>query len=408
MQSVLNEQNALPIRVEMFGGFTITMGEVVIRDSNARSYQLWNFLEYLITFRQKTISQDQLVQALWEENEIENPVSALKNLAYRVRTVLSSYGIPFAKRIITFSKGGYQWNNSLECIVDAEEFEACHKRASNSSNPLDYRIENYMKAIDLYKGDFLLSSNYRGWMVPVASYYHSIYFKCVYEVLRLLVEQERFADVEMICKRALAIDQFEENTHKYLILSLIRQGQQSKAIDHYKFVTDLFLHELGVGPSTALRNLYRQMSKADHSADIDIDIIQQDLMEAECFDGAFYCEYEAFKNIYQMQARSAPRMGHQVFVGLLTVTSLQGGSPDSDTRKKVMDGLFRVIRESTRRCDVYARFSTTQYVLILPSRSLEDCEMVVERIAGNYRRNYKIKSAELHTKIQPIAPVAMI
>lgn len=397
-----------PIRIEMFGGLTISIGDVVIKDSSARSYQLWNFMEYLIAFRNKTISQEELVQALWSEDDIDNPASALKNLAYRVRSLFGSHGIPFAKKIITFSKGSYQWNNSLSSVVDIEQFEDYHKKASNTSNPLEYRIDRYMMAISLYKGDFLPGSAHRAWVVPVSSYYRSMYFKCVYEVLRLLVEQDRYQEVEMICKRALIIDQFEENAHKYLILSLIKQGQQSKAIAHYKFVADLFLRELGVNPSPSLRNLYRQISKTTHSVEIDIGIIQQDLRETECSDGAFYCEYEVFKNIYQVQVRAAPRTGQQIFVSLLSVTDAEGNVPDSELRKKAMDGLFKVIQNSTRRCDVFARFSATQYVLILPTTSPENCEMIMGRIVRQFRHDYRTRPIEVHTKIQPITPAVMI
>lgn len=408
MQDKVSPDSGIPIRVEMFGGFTITIGDIVIRDSSARSYQLWNFLEYLIAFRNKTISQDELVQALWDEDEIENPASALKNLAYRIRSVFGSQGIPFAKRIISFSKGSYEWNNSLNCTVDIEEFEDCHKKASNSSHPVEYRIEMYLRAIGLYKGDFLPASGYRRWVIPVSSYYRSMYFKCVYEVLRLLVEQERYPEIEMICKRALIIDQFEENAHKYLILALIKQGQQNKAIAHYKLVTDLFLRELGVTPSPSMRNLYRQIAKTTHSVEIDIGIIQQDLKESECFDGAFYCEYEVFKNIYQVMARTSTRTGQQIFVSLLTITDTVGTIPDSETRKKTMDGLFRIVQTSTRSCDVFARFSATQYVLILPTTSLENSEAVMDRIQKKYMQEYKERDVELHTKIQPIDPAVII
>ncbi|MDR2909583.1 MAG: SARP family transcriptional regulator [Oscillospiraceae bacterium] len=394
--------NDLLIQVNMFGGLSIRVGEVTIKDSSSRSYQLWNLLEYLIAFRHKTISPEEMYDALWSEDDIENPASALKNLVYRIRSVFGGYDVPFAKSIISYSGGTYQWNNNIPCIVDIEEFEALHKKASNPSQPLEFRIDNYLSAIELYRGDFLAASNYKNWVVPVSSYYKSMYFKCVYEVLRLLAEQERFAEVEMICQKALMVDQFEETAHKYLILSLSRQGQQSRAIAHYKFVSDLFLRELGVLPSASLRNLYRQIAKTVNSVEIDIGIIQQDLRETESAEGAFYCEYEVFKNIYQVLARTAPRIGQSIFVALFTLTDEKGGMPDAELRKKAMDGLFRVMQVSTRRCDVFARFSASQYVLLLPTTSIENCDLVLKRIARMYKQNFRVGGIEMHTNIQPL------
>ena len=47
-----------PIQIEMLGGFNITMGEVTISDSSARTHQVWSLLEYLIAYRHKTISNE--------------------------------------------------------------------------------------------------------------------------------------------------------------------------------------------------------------------------------------------------------------------------------------------------------------------------------------------------------------
>ena len=389
-------------KVSMFGGLSITVGDTVIKDTASKSYQMWHLLEYLITFRHKTISQDELIEALWEEDDIENPASALKNLVYRTRSIFAANNVPFAKKMITYSKGSYQWNNHLNCVVDIEQFEELYKKAANITQPLDFRIEKYMAAIDLYKGDLLPASSYKNWVMPVSSYYRSLYFKCVYEVLSLLNEQETFHEMEMICNRALMVDQFDENVHKYLLLALIRQGQQSKAISHYKFVTDLFLHELGVNPSVSMRNIYRQILKTTHTVEIDIGIIKQDLKETDAMDGAFYCEYEVFKNIYQVQVRTASRTEQPIFVCLITLADSQGSIPDGDLRKKAMDGLFKVIQTSTRKYDVFARFSATQYVLLLPTSNFENCNNVLKRIVKQYKQTYRVKSVDINYTIQPL------
>jgi len=389
-----------PVRISMLGGFTIQVGDLIVKNSSSRSYQLWSLLEYLIAFRHKTISTSEMYDALWEEDEVDNPASALKNLVYRIRTVFSSQGIPFAKNIVTYVGGTYQWNNSIPCVVDIETFETLYKRASNASQPLELRIENYQKAIDLYKGDFLASSNYKIWIVPVVSYYKSIYFKCVSEVLRLLFEQERFQDMEMICQKALMVDQFEETVHENLILSLSRQGHQNKAIAHYNFVSNLLLNELGVQPSASLRNLYRQIAKTVQSVEIDLGIIQQDLREIEPPDGAFYCEYEIFKSVYQVLARTVPRSDQSVFVVLFTVTDEKGNMPVSEFLKKALTALFHSIQKNTRRCDVFARFSASQYVLLLATNSIENCNIVLERVSEMYKKSCNIPEVEVHTNVQ--------
>jgi len=391
-----------PVKINMFGGFSIQVGEVVIKNSSSRSYQLWNLLEYLIAFRHKPIPTSEMYDALWDEDEVDNPASALKNLVYRIRSVFSDYDLPFSKTVVTYQGGTYQWSSTIPCVVDIEVFEGLYERASSLSLPQDMRIETYKQAIDLYKGDFLASSNYKNWAVPVAGYYKSIYFKCVAGVLGLLAEQECFGEVEEICQKALIIDQLEEMVHEHLILALSKQGQQAKAIAHYKHVSNLFLNELGVHPSASLRNLYRQIAKSVQSVEIDIEIIQQDLKEIAPPEGAFYCEYEIFKSIYQVLSREAPRTGLSIFVVLFTLTDQAGEMPGAELRRKAMDGLFRAIRSTTRQCDVFSRFSGSQYVLLLSTDTLPHCMAVTERVTKKLKTGLRTPEIEIHTAVKPL------
>jgi DNA-binding SARP family transcriptional activator len=396
------------IEIKMFGGFRIAVGEHSIQDSSMRTHQLWHLIEYLIAFRNKTISQDEIIGALWPEGEIDNPSNALKNLVYRIRTTFTGHGIPFAKEMIIYHRGSYQWNNALNVQVDTEQFEKYYKAALDEELGDDGRIDIYLKAIDLYEGNFLPASCYESWVIPIASYYHLIYFKCVYAVLELLERQERFEEIEVICSRAQMIDQFEESIHRYYMRALISQGKQQQALAHYSFVTDLFFRELGVSPSAEMRELYREIVKTVHDVVIDLGVIQEDLKEPGELGGAFYCEYEVFKNLYRLEARTAARTGQSIFISLLTIEpDIPGRSLDIRQQSKIMDSLYDIIQSSLRRGDVYARFSAAQYVLMLPTLTYENCEMVMGRIIKRYRQAYRPKGISIHAKIHPLDPIEM-
>ena len=392
----------MPIKVSMFGGGSIDIGGIDIRDNSTRSYQVWSFIEYLITFRHKTISQEELLSAMWESDDIDSPANAIKNLAYRARNLIADFGVPFAKKIILFSDGSYQWNNSLLCEVDTEKMENFHKMAMDTACSLEYRIEKYTQAIDLYKGDFLPQSSHRAWVMPVASYYRTLYFKCVREALELLEEQGRFVEIEMICRRALILDHYEETVHKYLLISLIKQNKPSKAISHYKEIADLFWRELGVSPSPALRGAYRQITRSITNVETDLSVILQDIKEYDSSNSAFFCDYEIFKSIFQVKARESARSGQTVYVALFTLTDGQDNPLDDKARKMAMGTFFDEIRMSTRVCDIFSQFSPTQYVMILPADTREICESVVNRIASKYRSKCTAAANKVHTNIQLI------
>ena len=396
------------IEIKMFGRFQISVGEHSIHDSSMRTHQLWHLIEYLIAFRNKTVSQDEIIQALWPDDNIDNPSNALKNLVYRIRSIFARHNMPYAKEMIIYQRGSYQWNNTIDCTVDAEQFEVLYKSAIDESTPVEKKIELYQRAIELYEGDYLPSSCYETWVIPISSYYHLIYFKCVYAVLELLEKQERYAEIEEICKKVQIIDQFEESVHRYLLKALIKQEKQQQALSHYGFVTDLFFRELGVSPSTEMRELYREMVKSVHDVVIDIGIIQEDLKESGELGGAFYCEYEVFKNLYRLEARTAARTGQSIFVALLTIESeVSGTMIEVRQQSHVMDYLFELIQSSLRKGDVFAKFSAAQYVLMLPTLTYENCDMVMGRIIKRFRQANRAKSITIRAKIHPLNPVEM-
>ena len=394
-----------PIQIEMLGGFNITMGEVTISDSSARTHQVWSLLEYLIAYRHKTISNEELIRVLWSENDSEQPANALKNLVYRIRTLFANNNVPFAKNVIVYEHGCYSWNEGLNCTVDAEEFERLYGEASNKNLTEEERLRIYLEALDLYKGDFLSSSHFEEWVVPLSTYFHALYFKCVQESCQLLQKRGDYQSIETIAQKAIIIDQFEERAHITLIDAMIHQGKQQQALSHYNYVTDLFYRELGDSPSEPLRNLYREISKTVNSVETDLQVIKEDLNESNLVKGAYYCEYEVFKNMYRVEARSAARTGQSIFIGLLTVTDMHDGVPEIKLLGKTMKQLLETIRNSLRKGDIVSRFSATQYVLMLPTVTFENGSMVLDRIVKRFRAEHPSTLVKLHSKLLPLDPI---
>ncbi len=133
-------------------------------------------------------------------------------------------------------------------------------------------------------------------------------------------------------------------------------------------------------------------------------IIKGGLQEVQDARGAFYCEYEIFKEIYQLEARAQMRSGQTVFLCLLTITDANGERLKQKTLSPAMDKLMNAIGTSLRHGDVYTRFSISQYLVILPCVTLENGEMVMERIIRRFRRDNPRSTAVIHYNVQPIEP----
>ena len=105
------------IQVKMFGGFTITMDDKSMGDSDNRSRKAWNLLSYLVINRRKDVSINELFQAIWQDGMQDNPYGALKTLVFRVRKMMEAAGFP-SQDLILNQKGAYMWNPSWELSID--------------------------------------------------------------------------------------------------------------------------------------------------------------------------------------------------------------------------------------------------------------------------------------------------
>lgn len=390
------------ISIQFLGGFQLVVDGCVLSESLNQKKQLKNLLAYLLVFRNNTISQEAMINALWPEGYSDNPANALKNLVYRLRKILSGYPIASAKNLIIYDQGAYCWNKQYQSEVDIEQFQKFKKNADNTALPIQERVDSYCNAIKIFKGDFLPSLCYEEWVVAFVNFYHSEYLKCVHAVCALLLKLERYDAVVSVCEQASMIEPLDEEIHKYQIFSLAKQNKQQKALEHYRYVRDLFYRELGVKPSKAMRALYSQIAKSIQSVETDLDTIKQSLNEKKAADGAFYCDYEVFRSLYQLEVRAASRMGHSVFLCLLTVTSNDGMLKNYQQLHAVMAELLNAVKNSLRKGDVFSKFSSTQYVLMLPTLTYENGRMVMERICKRFYSTTKFDTVKILTDLRPL------
>ena len=88
------------IYVNMLGEFSITIKDKKINESSNQSKKPWCLLEYLITFRNREIPPNELIELIWSNDESTNPGGALKTLLFRSRKLLTPLDYPPQNLII--------------------------------------------------------------------------------------------------------------------------------------------------------------------------------------------------------------------------------------------------------------------------------------------------------------------
>lgn len=390
-------------QVQMFGGFRMTINGITITDQTNQSKKPWSILEYLITFRNREVSSGELIDLIWSDSQSVNPNGALKTLVFRTRRLLDPFNIPTNSLIIQ-KRGTYAWTPQIPLDTDTDQFEDLFRKSSQPDISDEERLELLLQALELYRGDFLPKSSWEAWVIPISSYYHSLFLNAAHKAIELLAARSDWDQIIRLCRKAIEIEPFDDDFHYHLIFSLYNKGEQIQALEHYQRTTDLFYNEFSITPSERLKDLYKLIRDKKHGITTDLSVIQESMQEENRIDGAFFCEYSVFRDLYQLERRSIERTGDSVFLCLLTVCEEDGELPKSFIMTRAMTNLGNAIASSLRQGDAYTRYSVSQYLILLPTASYENGEVVLQRIIRNFKKLYIRKELVVKYSLQAIIP----
>lgn len=397
------DNNALSIR--MLGGFSIRLGDMEINGADNRSKKVWLLLAYMICCRSRSITQDELIELLWSDEESSsNPVNALKTMFHRVRAMLDGLGQGVGHRLIIRRDGSYAWNPDVVFTLDIDDFEALCASGDRAQGN-EERLDKYMRALSLYDGDFLPRLSSEAWVVPRSARLHELFLRTALSAADLLERADSPIEVSDLCARAVELEPYSEELHLHLMRALIAQERGREAVLAYRNLSELMYDNFGVTPSEEIRALYRQAQNSVNDREVSLGTVRAQLREPSDNFGALFCDYDLFKAIYHAQARGVARSGDAVHIGLLSVSGEGGGELSRQSLDVCMENLRRLICANLRRGDVAARCSVSQYVILLPQANYENSCMVCERVTKAFSRQYPHSPARLRFSVQPLEPI---
>ena len=395
--SVLECEKGTKVQAQFFGNFQLVSEKGVLNENNIRSDMVTKLLSYMIYHRRKSSTIQALTEVLWSEDKSDNPAGALKNLMYRLRSILKKEWGP--GEFILTGRGCYQWNPEVEVEVDAEEFES-YSKAVKQETDRGVRIRKAQEAVDLYKGKILSEYSDEYWIMSLSVYYHSTYLTTVKILAEDLESENRYEEMEEVCQRAVNLEPLDEDLHCFMLRALIGNNKQKLALERFREIEDLLYDSLGVKPSEKLQNLYEEMMKQQHEHEYDIGAIQNELKKDHETKGAFLCEYGIFKKTYELELRRSGRLGLSVFLSLISLYPLKELKRESPEYLKVvnegMELMEGVLLDSLRFGDVITRYSVNQYLVMLPGCQYENARMVLERVQSKFYSSHRRAKVRIH------------
>ena len=375
------------LKINSFGGFSITAegpsGESVVSDGQGRAKKPWPLIEYLIFSDKEEVSNSELIEMLWPDGGADDPVASLRLVVYRARNELSRLkDVDGTSLIVSFGEA-YGWNRDIPFETDTAVFEELHDRALAAGG--DERIRLLLEAAAVYRGHFIPKMLHMHWAMALDAYFHSKYIAVCTMAAELLCAGERWQEVIALCRSALELEPYSDELNAALVRALDASGLSAAALEHYERISRMMLAELGVASTEKLSAAYRAISKNSQAPETNIGSIRDELAENEA-DGAYYCGYELFRQIYHFKARECSRTGQLIQLAMLTLVPAKQHTPGERAKNSAMERLGEVIRESLRIGDAYSQLSSSQYVILLQSTDYENGKRVLERVTNNFRR----------------------
>ena len=134
--------------------------------------------------------------------------------------------------------------------------------------------------------------------------------------------------------------------------------------------------------------------------EMNIRVLMQQLKEPGTIRGAFWQDYEPFLAIFRFIERMLARSEASFCVMLATLLTKEGGMPEEESLEAGMDVLFSAIQDTLRKGDVFTKFSSAQYVIMLPSAKAEiGGKIAAERLVEEFSAANKNPDLVLKTDL---------
>lgn len=371
--------------VQMFGKFRMSYGDKPLTGEKARDTHFTGLMQLLLHYAQTGVSRDRLEETLLGDRDVENRHQALQTIVYKAKRKLKSMGLP-EQNYITLEKGVYHWTPAIPVKEDAAVFdELCKAAAQIKEDEEEKRLQLYVEACHVYKGEFL--ADYVGvlWAGAEARRYHDMFCECVKQAAHIIRKRQDWFSLEELGRYVTKIDPFSD-WEGLILEALIGSERYKEAQQLYAETADTYLRERGLYPASKITELMDILEGRLNYPYAALAQIQKFLKEeTEEIDGGYFCSYPVFRGIYRIFCRMMERGGQSGYLMLCTLADSKGNPMEEGQRlKDLSERLGHAIQSSIRHGDVVSQYGKGQFLVMLINTTRENCALIEKRISQSF------------------------
>lgn len=132
---------------------------------------------------------------------------------------------------------------------------------------------------------------------------------------------------------------------------------------------------------------YRQQENTrKHRSEVDLEQLMRTLSNSGSYSGAMDVEFREFAKLFEYVGNLRRRYHHGFHLVMVTLDEHGGDNATLDELENGMILMENAIQQTIRNVDIYTRYSSSQYLVILFEAGDENVELVMDRIFAAYRR----------------------
>ena len=161
------------VRINCFNGLTIHGSKGTLSEKDFISSRCYTLLSYLAVTAGNRATANQLALILWPDESCEIPMKSVRNIAYRLRSLLGYVGL---EDLVVYANGIFSFIPEIKVVTDVGLFEELCDSIEMENNPKKrYRL--YEAAVGLYSGNLLPRLSDNIYFIPSITYYQGLYFR---------------------------------------------------------------------------------------------------------------------------------------------------------------------------------------------------------------------------------------
>lgn len=365
------------LMVYTLGGFEMYYAGVPLQLKKKLTSKPLILLQMLLYNREYGVSRSAVLEALYgQETEID-AANSLNATVSQLRRLLRETHLPEGN-YIRVRLDRYYFEAPCFTWVDTEEAVGLRQAADLASGTA--RQELLYQLCDLFHGRFLPDLDGESWVEIARADFQRIYRDSLNEVCRGLQEQRAYEEILRLTSFAARLFPFDE-WQVWQQECLLAQGRIREAHELYRQVEKLYLTELNAPPPERMRARFRKPEKESWRSAESEETVRKWLRQ-EHWDGPYFVPFPGLMYAYNL-IRSVRGAGGTL--PCLLLCTISGGDSRSRELHSGMEHLESVLGKTLGRQDVFAHYSDSQFLVILPGQQPDTVGDLPERICTRFR-----------------------